>query len=263
MPRLPPDNNKVIPEVAAPCLVKFTKPGGRRPGNPDIPLPPAPIGGTGPPPIAGPTATPDPGGKQPGWCSCFMHKHELTTHSVNYPGYKNCTQYNYSWKQTCEQSNAKKEFRNQPGQTDPFGGDADYQAILALFWNPPPGKILKIWGQGGGQPHAWCRDPVTGTCSQKCNTLTLWWVWCEEKGEPYKPDLVPPTPVGPKTPGPGAPPPPQPLEGRNGGGISNSSWGGRNTPVAMILEDPDTYSLDTGDRGNTPFEENSLITAIP
>ena len=214
--RLPPDDNKVIPEVAAPCLTKFTKPGGRKRQPPDIVVPPGNPGGTGPPPGTGFTGFTGPGGGgQPGWCSCFMHKHTLTTHPVNYPGYKNCTQYNYSWKQTCEPSNQSKEFRSQPGNKDPFGGYSDYQAVLALFWNPPPGKVLKVWGQGGGKPHAWCRDPVKGTCSKKCNTLTLWWVWCEEGDITVPPGVVPPPggptalPPGPITPGggPGVVPP--------------------------------------------------------
>ena len=232
MPRLPPDDNKVIPEVAAPCLTKFTKPGGRKPGPPDNSVPPVDPGGTGPPPGTGYTGATGPGGgRQPGWCSCFMHKHTLTTHPVNYPGYKNCTQYNYSWKQTCEQSNPRKEYKSIPGNLDPFGGKADYDAVMALFWNPPPGKILKAWGQGGGLPHAWCRDPVKGTCSKKCNTLTIWWVWCEEKDVHVKPGDVPPgggpgsvpgavTPPGiggPRTGGP-PPQPPPPYGGPRTGG---------------------------------------------
>jgi len=182
--RLPPDDNKVDPEVAAACLVKFTKPGGRRrPDGGDIVIPPVNPGGTGPPP-GGITSI----GTGPGiplkYCKCFPvagsytaipHRGECPVAPGRDP--EDGTLHEWIWKQVCLETDWQGLVN---GSNDPRGGWAEINRVQR---NWPPCKLgvefLLDWFQADAKfLGADCLDKLSGRCDKKCNDFWIWAVCC-------------------------------------------------------------------------------------
>tara|TARA_R110000824_G_scaffold17939_1_gene71829 strand:+ start:1746 stop:2387 length:642 start_codon:yes stop_codon:yes gene_type:complete len=179
---LPPDDNKVDPEVAAPCLRKFTKPGGRRPpGGSDITTNPRGPVGTGPPPPGGGLTSI---GGTPGiplkFCKCFplAGKYEVTEAHCPFSSGTGFL-HNWTWKQVCLETDSKGEVG---GSKDPRGGWAEIARVLRNWPPCAPGYVLSDWGQSDPNKHGKdCLNKNTGNCDDPCDDITIWAICCPEE----------------------------------------------------------------------------------
>lgn len=192
-------NNKVDPFVPAPCLVKFVKPGGRRrPDDPDVPLPPVPPGGTGPPPgitsIGGPTM-----GIPTKYCKCFPEQgmHWWDPFFCIGPPESPGRELHWEWQQTCLETDSNGKVG---GSNDPRGGWADIGRVFRMFepGNTPcnQGEYLASWSQSDPNRHGHeCHNKKTGNCDDPCDTIWLQAICCEMPlGDPESASS--PDPVG-------------------------------------------------------------------
>jgi len=186
VPPVPPDDNKVIPELPAECLKKGRTPGGDG-GPPDDPTVWPTTTDTFPPTFpTEPTDTaptrPDPG-TQPGFCKCFAEGagggmiYQSKPYLVTKVGERElwCYDEHWAWVQKCLIVD-KNGLHN--GSSDPLGGEAQIAAfqakvaggtVCAPGWTLISITYIPVGWAGRG---ADCRDKLKGTCEDsKCPFL--------------------------------------------------------------------------------------------
>ena len=262
------DTNKVVPYLPALCLEKFSVPGGKKPGPPDIIVQPIEPdrGFTGPPgggggSITGPTFPIE------RYCKCFPHLAGPPAYSKPYkkPGFNYiCIDIAYKWKQTCEWTNKLGEWHGKPGMLDPFLGWADIFLKIGMACPATHPIKNKVVSTGFATLGKLCKNKLKQTCDLPCPPATMTVTCCVRIDPPMIPPVgtdpggVPGEPGGPIPGQPGGPIPGQPggpVPGQPGGPTPGQPGGPTpGQPGGPITGQPG---------GPTPGEPGSLGSTSP